>query len=692
MAHERPHVMRTRTIAVLFLVCVLGGAVLGGCAPSEPVQSATPEEPEPTVSSAPAGPALPRTARVVASVDRWTLASAEVLGEVGPEVGEADEGSIALGVDAPFVNEETTAASVEVQVVPETDYVFEATVRVMSRTPVEVPAAFQVGQTSIQIPDMDASWRKVTGKYASSAGEASVAVSINVMESLRGLAVDDVKLYAADGGDEGNVIPNGSFERVEVERGIVSSSLVMTTETAAVAVSMPQGETTWEVSQAGKVIAEDAVKDDESTIHAVALVGVPQGLYTLTVNASDGASARTTIALLDSPEPWISQDERYGVGLHVESPTYSDAARYSRALGLGHVRNDVLWSVNERVRGEYDFSSYDAPFAKLRAQGIQTLGIIDYGNLVYGADNEFAPTTAEGLAAYGEYAAEVATRFDLSGVEVFNEFNWPSHNQSGCLTAECYLPLLTAVDAAVAEVDPALPIVGGATAKYQPEWFDQLWQDGGLDFTDVTSFHPYEVTGEPEAVGGLVEQAQASMQEFGEAANPIWLTELGTSSAAGGRTQAEQASVLVRSSISAFASGASRFYWYDLINDGPDDAAHYDNFGLYAHPERGVAALAPKRSGFAQALTIAQLGGRDFYATEDAGAGVVSHVFGTEADAVHVVWAPSGTRTATIPAASPVSVVQSDGAGATLQPVNGAVEIEVGSDPVFVRSGEATVR
>jgi len=456
-------------------------------------------------------------------------------------------------------------------------------------------------------------------------------------------------------------------------------------------VAMPEGKITWQVYRGSASVAKGTVTK-KGEITALKLpAAVSQGLYTLKVTASDKKVIKTTMALIDSPTPWIYQDHRFGVGLHVENQeVYGNAARYTRALGLSTVRNDIRWAINEKVKGKYDFRTYDAPFGELRAQGLKILGIVNYGNAVYGASNASAPTTKAAIAAYGKYAAAIVKRYKLVGLEVFNEFNWPDHNKSKCRTSTCYLSLVKAVEKEVSKVNAKLPIVVGATAKYQPAWFKHLWQKGGLKYTDVMSFHPYEITGHPEDLAGLMTQARASMKKYGGKTKPVWITELGTSAATGNRTTTEQASILLRTSVTALANGATKFYWYDLVNDGPSAAEHMHNFGLYSYPKKSVTALAPKRAGFVQALTIAQLGGRSFRSSENLGSGVVSEGFGTAGNLVRVVWAPKGTKTATIRTTSSVVVVTSNGTTKTVKPKNGTVKIKVTKNPVFVRSGSAT--
>jgi len=633
--------------------------------------------------------ALPRTARAAGVIDKWTLAGPEVIAEVGPEVGSAKSGTVALGIDAPVVTSAKTAAWSKATVTPKTQYTFEAYVRVASKSEKTVPASFKLGSKIVKLPKLNAAWKKVTGTYTTGASETSVNIAVRVSKAVRGLSVDAVKLYATKDKTKKSVAPNGSFERVTVERGIANTSLVMTTPTAALAIALPAGKTSWEVLRGSKRVAKGTVTM-KGVLTAIPLKGVGQGYYTVKVTAKDKKTVKTKIAVVDSPNPWIYQDARYGVGLHVEHALYADAARYTRALGLSGARNDVLWKYTETERGQYDFSLYDAAFAKLAAQGLGVLGIATYGNPVYGTANEHAPVTKEAIAAYGAYAAAVAKRFPLSGLEVFNEFNWPDHNKSKCRTAKCYLALVKSVDSAVAKVKPKLPIVVGSTAKYPASWFKDLWTGGAMKYTDAASFHPYEITGKPEDLAAIMKKALASMKKYGKKTKPVWITELGTSSATGNRTQAEQASILVRTSITAFANGASKFYWYDLINDGASAKEHFHNFGLYSYPAKGVAAVAPKQAGFNQALTIAQLGGRSFRASEKLGSGVVAQAFGSKSNSVSVVWAPKGTKTATIKTTKPVVVVSFDGTTKTMKPKKGVVKIKVTKNPVFVRSGSAT--
>ncbi|WP_394278588.1 hypothetical protein [Microbacterium sp.] len=463
----------------------------------------------------------------------------------------------------------------------------------------------------------------------------------------------------------------------------------MTTPTAAMAIAMPAGRISYEISRSGKRL-KSGVITRSAPLQRLTLSGIPQGHYTFKVRGSDRKLTTTQIAIVDSPNAWITQDARFGVGLHVEADIYDDAARYARALGLSEVRNDIFWERVEKKKGVYDFSDYEEPFTEARLQGLKILGVTGRGNALYGAANASAPRSSAAVRAYGKYNAAVAKRFTLSGIEVFNEFNHPPKNKSGCTSASCYLPLLKTVDSEVSKVKPSLPIVAGATARYPSSWFRELWRKGGLRHANAVSFHPYEITGKPHELGGIVRDARRDMKAAGGATRPVWVTELGTSARTGNRTQAEQASVLVAAAASGFATGMRKFLWYDLINDTPNAGDQEGNFGLYAHPAKSAgAAVAPKKAAFAQALMITQLGGRPYRATEYLGTGVVTKSFGTSSNLVRVMWTPSGSKTAQIKTSKSVVLVGFDGSKRTMKPKNGVVRIPVTSEPVFVRSGAA---
>lgn len=669
------------------LLCVASVAVLlgslVGCT-EQPDSSVTPS------TSATASPtaepvALPRVATARGGVAGWTLASPTTLAFVGPAVGDAADGAVSLALDAPAVAQPVTGASASISVSPKEKLSYSFSVRALHKLPESVAAHVVIAGESVELPELSAEWTRVEGDVTAADGATSATVEIVVDGALTGLAFDALTLVGSDGA---NRVPNPSFEEVDAPWGVANSSLVMGTDTAAVALSMPSGAATWSLQHNDQTVISGSAPAGPP-LTAVSLAGAGQGYYTFSATDGAGRTVSTPIALIERAEGHSEPDSRFGVGLHVEDEWYADAASLAGSLNLGSARNDILWHLNERAPGVYDWDPrYADGFDRLHAQGIHLLGIVNYGNALYGS--ELTPDTPEAIAAYGRYAAAIAQRFDLVGLEVFNEFNHERFNSTGCGTdPSCYIPLLQAVHDNVRAVDPELPIVAGSTANYDAAWFDGLWRDGGLAFADAVSYHPYEILSDPSALAGVIGASRDSMNTLGGGEKPIWITELGATSYPASLTIEQQADFLLKAATTAVGSGAEKFFWYDLINDSADPNSHEGNFGLFYRPIDGVAALPPKPSAFAYALLIDQLTGRDAVGQKALGDGVVAYEFGSGKESVIVAWAKDQDAAMEIPATATVEVVSADGTTVTIEPVDGVATVTATTAGVFIRGHAA---
>lgn len=521
------------------------------------------------------------------------------------------------------------------------------------------------------------------GTFTADADTAHVAVVLS--GPVAGLGIDDLVIRERGKASADNLVPNPSFEQIAPDGRIVNRSLVLPAERAVLAVRGAEGQASWTVSDDAGAQVATGTRQLTAGVVAVPLTDVGQGYYTASVTDAEGTTTTTPIAVVDMPTGSIPLDTRFGVGLHVENDYYADAAQLTASLGIGLARNDILWARNETARGVYDFQPYYVDsFDALHVQGIHLLGIVNFGNELYG--NKRVPVGDEAIAAFGRYAAAIAERFDLIGLEVFNEFNHTRFNTDGCGTEpSCYIPLLQTVRDAVRTVDPDLPIVAGSTANYEREWFDGLWRAGGLALADAVSYHPYQVTSSPEALRGIVEESYRDMEQLAGDTRPVWITELGMTSTPAGLTLEGQADFALRATLSALGAGVEHYFWYDLINDSTDGTVHEGNFGLFFRAQDGVAALPPKPAAYAYDLLISQLSGFEATAKDTTEDGVESVSFAAEdGRSVHAAWAPAGAGELTLETTAPVHVV-AYGSTTTVAPVGGTVTIPVGTTPVFIR-------
>ena len=669
--------------AVTAIVVLVGvGAALAVWSPWNQPAKDIAEQPTPTPTPTPVPAVVPVTSVARGTAPGWEFAGTGVLATVLPEVGDAATGTVALRIDAPVVSAETVAARTTIAVQSEWEYTVSVAYRQLAEWPVPVNAVLRVGDQTVKFDAADAEWATATQTFAVPVGVTQLDVSIVTLAPVEGLSFDDVSVMADDGVE---LVSNGSFEQVDAPYGVVNDSLVMTSLSAMLAVAMPDGRTTWSAQPSTGESPIEGFADIAGGVGAIPLTALPQGHYEVQVVDASGGSVATAIALIGVDSLAIEQDPRFGVGLHVEKDWYRDAGSYAAALGFSEARNDILWRRNETQVGVYTWDElYAREFDILHTNGVKLLGIVNYNNKLYGPEK--APASAEAIAAYGRYALAIADRFDLVGLEVFNEFNQDRFNDTACGTrGNCYIPLLQAVHDTVSPTHPDLPIVAGATARYDHDFFMGMWQSGGLQYSDAMSFHPYEVVGgNPDDLRGIVTQARSDMTEFAGAEVPVWITELGWTTSMGGWSLPVQGEMLARAEVLALAAGAEKYFWYDLINDSQDLGDHEGNFGLFENtPRPGTVALAPKPAAFAQALLVTQLGGRDHVATAgDAEATV--EVFGSGEDAVRVAWGTQETAEITLETDEPVLVTDTLGRQQSLSPTKGIVTVALTPAPVFL--------
>lgn len=681
---------KKKTIIIASAVAVLlvgGGAaaamVIAGQQSQPQVEASPAASPEPVVTDPPVEVPVTNVAR--ASIDGWTLADRTVVGTVLPEVGDAAQGAVSLRVDAPADDADIVAATAPVALAADTDYTLSVSVRVLAEEKTETGVRVTVAGETFTLPELDAEWETIEFPFTTASDQvAASSVDIMLSGAVRGFGIDDVAI-AADGGD--NLVPNGSFEAVQTPAGIVNDSLVMTDESALLAVSLAEGAVQWSAtSTAGgdPITGESA---SSGPLSALPLTGVPQGHYTVAVSDSAGRQVQTAVAVIDAEGFAVTQDGRFGVGAHVEKEAFIGTGSLAAAIGFAEVRNDISWERNEKAAGEYAWNEdYVREFSRMHANDVKLLGLVVYGNRLYG--NRKVPDNEASIQAYGAYAKAVADRFDLVGLEVLNEFNHRENDSACGEEPACYVPIAQSVRDHVSTAYPDLPIVTGSTALYDRDWFVGFWQAGGLGVTDVASYHPYESAIELNAdlIAGTVQQSYADMQEFAGETRPVWVTEMGFPTYGGGVDLLEQGPMMVRNQTLAFANGVEKYFWYDLVNDAADPADVEANFGLYENsPRAGVVALAPKPGGFAQALMITQLRDKAFAADESDDTSTVE-VFGSGADETRIAWAKQGEVQRSFATDVPLTITDMSGHTKTIEPESGEVALTLGASPVFISS------
>ena len=116
-------------------------------------------------------------------------------------------------------------------------------VRVLAEEKTETGVRLNAAGQTFTLPELDAEWETIEFPFTSAADQAAASTFDVVLSgAVRGFGIDEVSITAA-GGD--NLVPNGSFEAVQTPAGIVNDSLIMTDESALLAVSLAEGPVQW---------------------------------------------------------------------------------------------------------------------------------------------------------------------------------------------------------------------------------------------------------------------------------------------------------------------------------------------------------------------------------------------------------------------------------------------------------------
>ncbi len=283
--------------------------------------------------------------------------------------------------------------------------------------------------------------------------------------------------------------------------------------------------------------------------------------------------------------------------------------------GIGWIREDFSWALIEPQRGRLDWRRTDELMRAAAVAGVDVLAILDYSAPWATSDPEGdleAPPTQE--ADFARYARAVVDRYGdggafwagearvrpLKAVEVWNEpwghFFWrPDPDPSR------YAALARAAATAVRDAGRGVEVVVSADllqvrsdGSLRP-WFSALLDaDPGLPaLVDGWSVHPYpsprsngpDAGGDPRFSVRRVTEVQA-LAERRNVARPIWITEIGWTTAAeseDGVTEAVQADYVDRTLTLAdgpwgdFVARTFVYTW-SRANGVPGDVE--GNFGL----------------------------------------------------------------------------------------------------------------
>ncbi|MBZ5515366.1 MAG: endo-1,4-beta-xylanase [Acidobacteriia bacterium] len=261
------------------------------------------------------------------------------------------------------------------------------------------------------------------------------------------------------------------------------------------------------------------------------------------------------------------------------------------------VRMPFYWRDVEPTKDQWNLS-YNDPFVAVGEQNqITILGLLGYStewstsNPTGSADDLYYPPADN--QAFAAYAKALVARYpQVTDWEVWNEPNlwcfWRPHPDPAQYTA-----LLKETYTAAKAANPECTIVlgglssgGGWQDTILPEDFLRaVYNAGGKGYFDVVAIHPYSQVQQPQDyLADQIERVRRVMEDFGDSAKPIWITEIGwytrgDPSAVDEAVQAERVRQVF--SIAGQYPFVTKVFWYQLQDCGNDANNPQQNYGLF---------------------------------------------------------------------------------------------------------------
>lgn len=245
-----------------------------------------------------------------------------------------------------------------------------------------------------------------------------------------------------------------------------------------------------------------------------------------------------------------------------EADAPTELAR-DHATGANVIRYSVNWDYVEPRKGRFNWNGYDPLYAAALARHVRPILIVlgspswarptDLTCLPHREHCKDPPDTAHD-ADFGAFVTAVVNRYPrAAALEVWNEPNLIQFWQSGPDPAR-YAQLVDLADRAVKKAQPEMPVLAGSLNNTQYDGGGSVNFPGYLEKFlaakprfDALSLHDYPAAGSSGSwFEDTLDIARSKLDDAGLEETPIWVTELGASTAGPGAiTPAEQARRLI---------------------------------------------------------------------------------------------------------------------------------------------------
>jgi len=253
------------------------------------------------------------------------------------------------------------------------------------------------------------------------------------------------------------------------------------------------------------------------------------------------------------PFPWTSQEAN---------------VRRLKDAGIYWDRLEIWWGAVEPQKGQFEWAFPDQVAQFYREQKLNGMVILCYSSAWY----RKPPDTPEERAAYANYVYQMVNRYkDTFKVwEIWNEPNiesfWKPSN------VRDYTLMLIEAYKAAKKADPDCIILGGAVNGPGYDFVQGIYDNGGWDYCDAISIHPYSLGGPPlsQRLDRWLRFQNSEIAKTGKP-KPVWVSECGYASVKP-EEEPGQATAIVQAYLIALANGVQKYFYFNYGN--------YSNWGL----------------------------------------------------------------------------------------------------------------
>lgn len=292
----------------------------------------------------------------------------------------------------------------------------------------------------------------------------------------------------------------------------------------------------------------------------------------------------------------FSIHDAFGANIHLRQriipADWAMVMQQAQNTGVQWGREEFNWDVVESIDDQYSFTQYDQAVQAYQAHNIQILGLLTYSSK-WAATSEFDPPN---MMAWQDYVGTVADHYkdNITYWEIWNEPNNSGFWKSDAATYALYLE---AAANAIKTKNPNAKIVLGGLSGADTDFLTKVYKNlTEPNIMDVVAVHPYRQVGSnfnyaPEdTVNNLntlvtdLYNVKAVSRYWQQKTVPIWLTEVGWTTAAAGVSEQTQADYLTRLyTIALSVPDVQKVFWYSLTDTASDPTLTDKYFGLFTN-------------------------------------------------------------------------------------------------------------